>query len=163
MQNIGLFILPVMKTFFPCCSQNALKCIIFVFSLARKIAEFFPFPPSRTMHLLFPTIPRFCAVSYKTLKGTKLDLNNGACKWLIYPHLGSATMYSNYDVIDRLGRGKRVLLHIRILFHLWLGQNSSSYIKVITIKASLWRDFQKPWTNPLEKCKFWGCFKLMFA
>ena len=55
----------------------------------------------------------------KTLKDTKLDLNNGACKWLIYPHLGSAPMYSNYDVIDRLGRGKPVLLHIRILFHLW--------------------------------------------
>ena len=113
------------------------KCIIFVFSLAREIAEFFPFPPSCTIYLLFPTIPRFWAVSYKTLKGTKLDLNNGACKWLIYPHLGSSTMYSNYDVIDRLGRGKRVLLHIRIVCHLWLGQNDSSYIKVITIKASL--------------------------
>jgi len=54
----------------------------------------------------------------KTLTGTKLDLNNGACKWLFYPNLGSATMYSNYDIIDRLGRGKRVLLYIRILFHL---------------------------------------------
>ena len=64
--------------------------------------------------------PRFlCCFIKKTLKGTKLDLNNGACKWLIYSHLGSATMYSNYDIIDRLGRGKRVLLHIRILFHLW--------------------------------------------